>query len=243
MSKGSTSYAVSVNEIIPYRKIEEIEGFRPERGMNYKIKDKNYSIVLMSVAKGAPYKDKISEDGKEIIYEGHNLNKRYCKNKNPNTFDQPVSLPNGKLTENGKFMKASHFFKDGLKEAEKIRVYQKIKPGMWTFNGVFNLVDGWEEKSGERTVFKFKLLLTDEKVEGYQTVIDDIVQDNRIIPGEVQIEVFNRDKGKCVKCGSTDHLHYDHIIPFSKGGTSKDAKNIRLYCRRHNLEKSDKIGK
>ena len=29
----------------------------------------------------------------------------------------------------------------------------------------------------------------------------------------------------------------------SKGGTSKDAKNIRLYCRRHNLEKSDKIGK
>ena len=35
----------------------------------------------------------------------------------------------------------------------------------------------------------------------------------------------------------------DHIVPFSKGGTSKDAKNIRLYCRRHNLEKSDKIGK
>ena len=68
MSDVLTSYAVSVNEIIPYRKIEEIEGFRPERGMNYKIKDKNYSIVLMSVAKGAPYKDKISEDGKEIIY-------------------------------------------------------------------------------------------------------------------------------------------------------------------------------
>ena len=139
-------------------------------------------------------------------------------------------------------MKA-HIFLKMVEEAEKIRVYQKIKPGMWTFNGVFNLVDGWEEKSEERTVFKFKLLLTDEKVEGYQTVIDDMVQDNRIIPGEVQIEVFNRDKGKCVKCGSTDHLHYDHIIPFSKGGTSKDAKNIRLYCRRHNLEKSDKIGK
>ena len=66
MSDVLTSYAVSVNEIIPYRKIEEIEGFRPERGMNYKIKDKNYSIVLMSVAKGAPYKDKISE-AKRII--------------------------------------------------------------------------------------------------------------------------------------------------------------------------------
>ena len=159
MIASESSYDESVNEIIPYRKIEEIEGFRPERGMNFKIKDKNYSIVLMSVAKNAPYKDKISEDGKEIIYEGHNLNKRYCKNKDPNTFDQPIALPNGKLTENGKFMKASHFFKDGLKDPEKIRVYQKIKPGMWTFNGVFKLVDGWEEKSGGRMVFKF---------EGYQ---------------------------------------------------------------------------
>ena len=36
----------------------------------------------------------------------------------------------------------SIFFKDGLKDPEKITVYQKIKPGMWTFNGVFKLVDG-----------------------------------------------------------------------------------------------------
>ena len=60
MPASESSYDESVNEIIPYRKIEEIEGFRPERGMNFKIKDKNYSIVLMSVAKNAPYKDKIS---------------------------------------------------------------------------------------------------------------------------------------------------------------------------------------
>ena len=231
-----------MNEIIPYKKIEEVEDFRPQNGMNFKTNNKNYSIVLMSVAKGAPYEDKISEDGKEIIYEGHNLNKRYCKNKNPKTFNQPVALPNGKLTQNGKFMKASHFFKDGLKEAEKIRVYQKIKPGMWTFNGVFNLVDGWEEKSENRTVFKFKLILTNEKVEGYQVNTSEMIEDNRVIPGDVQIEVYNRDKGQCVKCGSTEHIHYDHIYPFSKGGTSKDAKNIQLLCRKHNLKKSDKIG-
>ena len=66
-------YAILVNEIIPYRKIEEIEGFRPERGMNYKIKDKELQYSFNVSCKGAPYKDKISEDGKEIIYEGQNL--------------------------------------------------------------------------------------------------------------------------------------------------------------------------
>ena len=232
-----------MNEIIPYKKIEEVEGFRPQNGMNYRTNNKNYSIVLMSVAKGAPYEDKISKDGKEIIYEGHNLNKRYCKDKNPNSFDQSISTPKGKLTQNGKFAKAAHFFKDGIQEAERVRVYQKIKTGMWTFNGVFNLIDTWEEKSNERTVIKFKLLLTKEDVNEYHFNANDLPEDNRIIPGHVQIEVFNRDKGKCVKCGSTKHLHLDHIIPFSKGGTSKDAKNIRLYCRKHNLEKSNKIGK
>ena len=37
-----------MNEIIPYKKIEEVEGFRPQNGMNYRTNNKNYSIVLMS---------------------------------------------------------------------------------------------------------------------------------------------------------------------------------------------------
>jgi hypothetical protein len=33
----------------------------------------------------------------------------------------------------------------------------------------------------------------------------------------------------------------DHDIPFSKGGNSLTAANVRLLCAKHNLEKSDKI--
>jgi hypothetical protein len=36
-------------------------------------------------------------------------------------------------------------------------------------------------------------------------------------------------------------LHFDHDIPFSKGGSSLAAANVRLLCAKHNLEKSDKI--
>ena len=68
-----------------------------------------------------------------------------------------------------------------------------------------------------------------------------IKEHNRLIPSRVKAEVWKRDKGQCVQCGSKDHLHFDHILPFSKGGTSIDVKNIQILCARHNLQKSDKI--
>lgn len=63
----------------------------------------------------------------------------------------------------------------------------------------------------------------------------------RLIPKEVKIEVWKRDKGRCVNCGSTENLHFDHIIPFSKGGSSLDSKNIQILCSKCNLAKHDKI--
>ena len=231
-----------MTQIISYRQIEDVEEFRPQNGMNFRTKNKNYSIVLMSVLENAPYEDEISEDGKEIIYEGHDLNKRYCKGKDPKQFDQPLFSPNGNLTENGKFAKAANFYKDGLQEPEKIRVYQKIRKGIWSFNGVFNLVDAFKKESNGRVVHKFKLILTDENVSDFEETKQEIPEDDRVIPGHIQVAVYKRDKGQCVECGSKDHLHFDHILPFSKGGTSKDLKNIRLLCRRHNLKKRDKVG-
>jgi 5-methylcytosine-specific restriction endonuclease McrA len=43
-----------------------------------------------------------------------------------------------------------------------------------------------------------------------------------------------------VTCGATDNLHFDHDVPFSKGGSSITPDNVKLLCARHNLEKSDK---
>lgn len=60
------------------------------------------------------------------------------------------------------------------------------------------------------------------------------------IPEEVKFEVWRRDQGRCVKCGSQENLEFDHIIPFSKGGSST-ARNIQLLCQNCNRHKSDKI--
>ena len=56
----------------------------------------------------------------------------------------------------------------------------------------------------------------------------------------VRIQVWQRDGGKCSRCGSRERLEYDHIVPISKGG-SNTARNIELLCEKCNRSKSNNI--
>ena len=122
-------------------------------------------------------------------------------------------------------------------------MYEKIKDGIWTDNGFFHLVDSWAEYDGIRNVCKFKLVAVAgvSDVSAAEEMSSYLVERSRIIPTPVKLEVWRRDGGKCVTCGATDELHFDHILPFSKGGTSLKAENVQLLCARHNLSKSAKI--
>ena len=66
-------------------------------------------------------------------------------------------------------------------------------------------------------------------------------KENRRISQITKDKVWRRDEGKCVECGSNEKLEFDHIIPFSKGG-SNTYRNIQLLCEPCNRSKSDKIG-
>lgn len=70
--------------------------------------------------------------------------------------------------------------------------------------------------------------------------IDKVVRRDPI-PEDVQLFVWQRDKGRCVKCGNNENLEYDHIIPVSKGGANT-ARNIQLLCEGCNRSKHNKIG-
>ena len=61
-----------------------------------------------------------------------------------------------------------------------------------------------------------------------------------VIPEAVKLFVYTRDQGKCVRCGSMKKLHFDHIIPVSKGGGNSE-ENIQILCEQCNLKKSDRI--
>jgi 5-methylcytosine-specific restriction endonuclease McrA len=60
------------------------------------------------------------------------------------------------------------------------------------------------------------------------------------IPEDVRLLVWERDGGKCARCGSRIELQYDHIIPFSLGGSST-AENLQILCGPCNRVKSNSI--
>lgn len=226
------------NEIIPYIEMCRREGVSLQRGMNYAL-GRNHSVILMSLRPGAPYSDRIEDDGSTLIYEGHD-EPRSTRFPNPKLVDQPEYTPYGKLTENGKFHEAAQGSKKNIRQPERIRVYEKIKQGIWSYNGVFHLVDSWIEDISSRRVFKFKLVAV-EGEEDLSLPSPTKVEKRRLIPTAVKLEVWKRDGGKCTKCYATEDLHFDHIIPWSKGGSSTTADNIQLLCSRHNLEKHTAI--
>ena len=93
------------------------------------------------------------------------------------------------------------------------------------------------------------LLITREKLkEGHinraRTIAALVTQPEKVqrgnIPEDVKLLVWERDRGKCKKCGSNVDLQFDHIIPFSLGGSST-PENLQILCGKCNRLKSASI--
>jgi hypothetical protein len=226
------------DDILSYREMCDAENEQVlQRGMNFHLNN-SYSVILMSQRANAPYKDRIHEDGITIEYEGHDISKN--NSLNPKYEDQPDKLPSGKLTQNGLFIEAVKKHKENRGNPEVVKVYEKIMDGAWSLKGFFDLIDYKVVFEGGRNVFRFILRLSENQQVDSSFKQKEILH-TRLIPTEVKKEVWKRDGGKCVICGETKNLHFDHELPFSKGGTSLTAKNVRLLCVKHNLEKAAKI--
>lgn len=226
------------NEIISYTEMCSRENQSLQRGMNFNLRG-SHSVVLSSHRPGAPYDDVLEENGTVLIYEGHD-EPRTKQCPNPKSVNQPLQSKNGHLTQNGYFNEAAQAFVRREKPAARVRVYEKIKAGIWSYNGLFELVDSWTETSKDRRVFKFKLRIIEDTM--LETDVSQYVLDQRrVIPSHIKLAVWKRDKGACVVCGSTKDLHFDHILPYSKGGTSESEENIQLLCMKHNIGKGAKI--
>ena len=228
------------DDILSYREMCDAEGAQTlQRGMNFQM-NPSYSVILMSQRSNAPYHDKVHSDGVTIEYEGHDVSKKAGDpTYNPKIKDQPKRTINGTLTQNGYFIEAVEEYKEGVRRPELVKVYEKILLGVWSLKGYFNLVDSKIVHDGNRNVYRYVLELTD--FNGSTKTTDHELKHTRLIPSEVKKEVWKRDGGQCVLCGAKINLHFDHDLPFSRGGTSLSASNVKLLCLKHNLQKSDKI--
>lgn len=226
------------DDILSYREMCDAENVQTlQRGMNFRM-NPAYSVILMSQRSNAPYQDRIHEDGITIEYEGHDVSKR-AHDHNPKVEDQPDKLSGGRLTQNGHFIKVVKEYKENGTTPELVKVYEKVFPGVWSLKGFFDLIDYKIFNDGKRNTFRYILRLSDRSEATANMVAS--IEHTRLIPSDIKREVWKRDQGKCVICGDSKNLHFDHDLPFSKGGTSLSVKNVRLLCMKHNLQKSDKI--
>jgi 5-methylcytosine-specific restriction endonuclease McrA len=60
------------------------------------------------------------------------------------------------------------------------------------------------------------------------------------IPETVRLFVWQRDGGKCVRCGARERLEFDHIIPVAAGGSNTE-RNVQLLCEPCNRSKGSSI--
>jgi len=62
------------------------------------------------------------------------------------------------------------------------------------------------------------------------------------IPEAVRMFVWQRDEGKCVKCGNREKLEFDHIIPVADGGSNTE-RNVQLLCEGCNRTKGRSVSR
>jgi hypothetical protein len=137
--------------------------------MNYGVRG-THSVVLMSLRPNAPYRDRFEDDGSTLIYEGHDEPRRMGMAQNPKEMDQPEVSEKKRLTQNGLFHRAAQDYRAGNRKAERVRVYEKIKAGIWSYNGVFHLVDSWRERDELRSVFRFRLVAVEGDEDLFKTI-------------------------------------------------------------------------
>jgi 5-methylcytosine-specific restriction endonuclease McrA len=79
-----------------------------------------------------------------------------------------------------------------------------------------------------------------QEVETLERVSDMLLVSREMIPDDVRLFVWQRDKGQCVRCSSREKWEFDHIIPVADGGSSTE-RNVQLLCEPCNRSKGRSV--
>lgn len=158
------------------------------------------------------------------------------------------------LSETAK-QKKYHWYhlSDGYSENEKEPRKMETPPfnggvTVWFYKGYFLELFPCNNSDEEIVLhLKAKVLRHDKslqslraEVESLERVIDVVKARREKISDAVRSFVWQRDRGRCVVCESNENLEFDHIIPFSRGGSSTE-RNIQLLCEQCNRSKGARI--
>lgn len=123
-------------------------------------------------------------------------------------------------------------------------IYINVKKEWLDDDKTWKLMQDWVYKEylvfalGTKEIILKKLLKEIKKRIPKISVLTEGKSRSRRIPSMTRYEVYMRDNGKCVICGSNENIEFDHIIPFSKGG-AHSVDNIRVLCRKCNRSRGN----
>lgn len=208
-SPHAASAIISASELIAR------EGVNLQKGMNFRDTGPMLSVFLVLPREGG-YTDEWHEDTQTYVYEGHDS----TTVESGKSVDQLTMYESGKLTDNGKFVKAANAFKDGVrKDPLQVQVYEKLDAGVWYDKGIFDLVDAKPVTEEGRKVFKFYLTLADAEL----YAVDDPDRQERMLSAETKLAVWQRDKGRCAACETQGGLRF----------ISVSGEGMQLRCELH----------
>ena len=130
---GGFDCQIQPGDVISYMEMCSTIGVNLQRGMNFRLRDTE-SVILMSLRPGAPYADRVEDEGRTLIYEGHDV-ARTADAPDPKKLDQPGRNAGGSLRQNGLFAEAARKYKDGVALPEQSQSTKKYAPAFGCTTG------------------------------------------------------------------------------------------------------------
>ncbi len=135
-------------------------------------------------------------------------------------------------------------------ERQKIEpIPLKVLGRTWLFRGRLVRVEDEDTRPSDDLLLLIKhAVLREERqlarirreVEAFENLEATSASRRERIAESVRLFVWQRDEGRCVKCGSQERLEFDHIIPVVHGGSNTE-RNIQLLWEVCNRGKSSSI--
>ncbi len=191
---GEVQVPKRATSILSANELMEREGLMLQKSMNFRTGGEQISVLLVLAKEDGEFKDAWDTKTQTYTFEGHDSTTKEAGK----SLDQLLMYAGDKLTENGKFFKAAHAYKDGARaDALKVQVYEKLDPGVWFDKGIFDLVDAAPVKEGERKVYKFFLRPADRARKDR----DATLETERFLSAAEKAKAWESAKGRCSKCG------------------------------------------
>ena len=134
-------------------------------------------------------------------------------------------------------------------ENKQLEVPVNVQDRIWVYRNSIVQVDFPNDPNPDELALRIKHLVLKENkaLLKIKREVEALENTGRIssprrerIPEDVRMYVWQRDEGRCIKCGNRERLEYDHIIPVVEGG-GYTARNIQLLCETCNRQKGKSI--